>query len=68
MMAMPGPCNIDIRDRPMSQQQFTLDFAKTKPIIVRDSAKNDLIACDVVINIFLTFLTQTFHPVFSKIN
>ena len=64
MMAMPGPCNIDIRDRPMSQQQFTLDFAKTKPIIVRDSAKNDLIACDVVINIFLTF----FHPVFSKIN
>ena len=43
MMAMPGPCNIDIRDRPMSQQQFTLDFAKTKPIIVRDSAKNDLI-------------------------
>ena len=42
MVAMPGPCNIDIKDKTMSHKEFMSEYAKTKPFIVRDSAKNDL--------------------------
>ena len=42
MVAQPGPCNIEIRDRTLSQKEFLSEYARSKPFIVRDSANNDL--------------------------
>ena len=42
MVARPGPCNIDIKDRRLTQEQFMEQYAKTQPFIVRDAANNDL--------------------------
>ena len=42
IIATPGPCNIDIRDNTMTQQEFINEYAFTKPVIVRDSNNNDL--------------------------
>ena len=42
IIATPGPCNIDIRDMTMTQQEFINQYAFTKPVIVRDTNNNDL--------------------------
>ena len=42
MVAQPGPCNIEIRDSSLSQQEFLSEYATTKPFIVRDASNNDL--------------------------
>ena len=42
LIATPGPCNIDIKDKFMTQQEFIKEYAYSKPVIVRDSTNIDL--------------------------
>lgn len=38
----PGPCNIDVRDTTLTQEDFLKLYAYDKPFIARDSSNNDL--------------------------
>jgi hypothetical protein len=42
LLVQPGPCNVDIRDRTLSQEEFLEKYAYTRPVVIRDSADNDL--------------------------
>ncbi len=42
MVAQPGPCNIDIRDRSLTQEEFLAKYAYSSPVVIRDAAENDL--------------------------
>ena len=42
MLVQPGPCNIDIRDRTLSEKEFLSKYAYSRPVVIRDSADNDL--------------------------
>ena len=42
IVVSPGPCNVDIKDKTMTQLEFIENYAYTKPVIIRDSSNNDL--------------------------
>lgn len=42
MVAQPGPCNIEIRDSRLSQEEFLKSYAYKTPVILRDVAENSL--------------------------
>merc|ERR1719209_1361882 len=42
LLVRPGPCNIAIRDSRLTQAEFMSEFAKNKPLVVRDVSNNDL--------------------------
>jgi hypothetical protein len=42
LLVHPGPCNIDIRDKTLTQQEFLAQYAYTRPLVIRDAADNDL--------------------------
>ena len=42
VLVSPGPCNIQIRDSTLSQDEFLKTYAYTEPFIIRDGANNDL--------------------------
>lgn len=42
LVVQPGPCNIDIRDRSLTQEEFLAKYAYSRPVIIRDAADNDL--------------------------
>jgi len=42
LLVQPGPCNIDIRDKTLTQQEFLAKYAYSRPVVIRDAANNDL--------------------------
>jgi hypothetical protein len=42
LLVPPGPCNIDIRDKTLTQQEFLAQYAYSRPVVIRDAADNDL--------------------------
>ena len=42
LLVQPGPCNIDIRDGTLGQEEFLAKYAYARPVVIRDAADNDL--------------------------
>ncbi len=42
LLVPPGPCNIDIRDKTLTQHEFLAQYAYSRPVVIRDAADNDL--------------------------